>query len=396
MRSSTAGTAILAAAALMTTVSTRAAGQPVARSIDLPAGQAAGAAAVIVGDEPLVHTAQFTAASGPLDRQVAEVVGQLRAALEPLGSGLDRIVRLHVCAATDDVAAAVLPLPEAALPRGHRPAITSVVSRLASTDSLVAVDAVATTTAAAAGITGSTQGRILPPGTRIFVSGQAKEADTLADATRLTLAELGDTLSFLGRTRADVVQYKAFVSPAADADAVRREVASFHGAEPAPPLVIVEWKSAPRLPVEIELVAWGGPAAAAAGPEYLTPPAMTASPIFCRVVRVAASPLIYVGGLSLDRDGDRADAKAAEREVRGVLDNLGRVLDAAGSDLRHLAKATYYVSTDATSAALNAVRPSYYDPARPPAASKALVGGSGRPEAGLVLDMIAVPDRDVR
>jgi enamine deaminase RidA (YjgF/YER057c/UK114 family) len=113
-------------------------------------------------------------------------------------------------------------------------------------------------------------------------------------------------------------------------------------------------------------------------------------------VRVAASPLIYVGGLSLDRDGDRADAKAAEREVRGVLDNLGRVLDAAGSDLRHLAKATYYVSTDATSAALNAVRPSYYDPARPPAASKALVGGSGRPEAGLVLDMIAVPDRDVR
>jgi enamine deaminase RidA (YjgF/YER057c/UK114 family) len=160
--------------------------------------------------------------------------------------------------------------------------------------------------------------------------------------------------------------------------------------------VIVEWKSGPRQPIEIELVAWGGPAAAPAGPEYLTPPGMSASPIYCRVTRVAASPLIYIGGLSMARDGDRADAKTAEREVRAVFDNLGKVLAASSSDLRHLVKATYAVSTDATSAALNAVRPSVYDPARPPAASKAMVPGSGRPDAGLVLDMIAVPTRDGR
>ena len=396
MRTPASAAAVLATVALVTAASSRAAGQPVSRVIELAAGQAAGAAAVIVDDVPLVHTAQFATATGPLDRQVADSVAQLRTALESLGSGLDRIVRLHVCAATDDIAAAALPLLEAALPHGNRPAITRVVGGLPLSGSLVALDAVATTTTAAPAIAGSAAGRILPPGTRIFVSGQAKEADSLAEATRLTLAGLGDTLAFLGRTRADVVQYKAFVSPAAAADVVHREVKSFHGAEPAPPVVIVEWKSGPRQPIEIELVAWGGPAAAPAGPEYLTPPGMTASPIYCRVTRVAASPLIYIGGLSMARDGDRADAKTAEREVRAVFDNLGKVLAASSSDLRHLVKATYAVSTDATSAALNAVRPSVYDPARPPAASKAMVPGSGRPDAGLVLDMIAVPTRDGR
>jgi len=57
----------------------------------------------------------------------------------------------------------------------------------------------------------------------------------------------------------------------------------------------------------------------------------------------------------------------------------------------NLAKATYYVSTDATSKALNVLRPNYYDPKRPPAASKALVPGVGREGRTLTLDMIAVP-----
>ncbi|MCA9099021.1 MAG: hypothetical protein KDA36_11565, partial [Planctomycetaceae bacterium] len=61
-----------------------------------------------------------------------------------------------------------------------------------------------------------------------------------------------------------------------------------------------------------------------------------------------------------------------------------------GSDLKHLVKATYYCSHDSTSGALNAVRPDYYDPARPPAASKAIVPGVGHPERRITLDMIAV------
>jgi enamine deaminase RidA (YjgF/YER057c/UK114 family) len=394
MPAPTLGRPVLAAAAILVASSVDAGDGPAWRAIERAAGQAAGAAAVVVDDVPLVHTAQFAAASGPLDRQVADAVAQLRTALDSLASGLDRIVRLHVCAATDEAAAAALPLLEAALPAGHRPAITCVVGSLPNPGCLVALDAVATSTQPAREVTGTAAGRILPPGTRIFVSGQAKEADSVAEATRRTLEGLGATLDFLGRPRADVVQYKAFIAPAAEADAVRREIAAFHGAGPVPPVVIVEWKSAARLPVEIELVAWGGPAAAPAGPEFLTPPGMTASPIYCRVVRVAAPRMIYVGGLAAARAGDPADRETAEREVRTVLDRLGEVLQAGGSDLRHLVKATYYVSTEATSAALNAVRPSVYDPARPPAASKAMVPGIGRPDSGLVLDMIAVPAGD--
>jgi len=338
-------------------------------------GAATAAALMLAGWDPFTATA----------------IAALAGALAGLDSGLDRVVRLHVCAATDEAAAAALPLLEAALPAGHRPAITCVVGGLPSPGCLVALDAVAASRKAVREVTGTAAGRILPPGTRIFVSGQAKEADSLAEATRRTLEGLGATLDFLGRPRADVVQYKAFVAPAAEAEVVRREIAAFHAAGPVPPVVVVEWKSAARLPVEIELVAWGGPATAPAGPEFLTPPDMTASPIYCRVVRVAAPRTIYVGGLAAARDGDAADRETAEREVNAVLGRLGEVLADAGSDLRHLVKATYYVSTDATSAALNAVRRKAYDPARPPAASKALVPGVGRPESGMVLDMIAVP-----
>ena len=52
-------------------------------------------------------------------------------------------------------------------------------------------------------------------------------------------------------------------------------------------------------------------------------------------------------------------------------------------------KATYYVTADDTSTALNEIRPEYYDPERQPAASKATVAGSGSPDKRLVLDMVA-------
>jgi hypothetical protein len=66
-------------------------------------------------------------------------------------------------------------------------------------------------------------------------------------------------------------------------------------------------------------------------------------------------------------------------------------MDVSGSDLKHLVKATYYVSGDAVSLGLNQLRPRYYDPLRPPAASKAIVPGVGYSSRTLTMDMIAVP-----
>jgi enamine deaminase RidA (YjgF/YER057c/UK114 family) len=101
------------------------------------------------------------------------------------------------------------------------------------------------------------------------------------------------------------------------------------------------------------------------------------------VARVFAGRPIFVSGLT----GASADAAAQVREVFG---ELRRLLTDAGSDMRHIVKATYYVSDKVADQEINAIRPTLYDPARPPAASKISVQGTGRPGKGTVIDMIAV------
>ncbi|MCY2967387.1 MAG: Rid family hydrolase, partial [Planctomycetota bacterium] len=95
--------------------------------------------------------------------------------------------------------------------------------------------------------------------------------------------------------------------------------------------------------------------------------------------------LIFVSGLY------GKSSNAGTEEVTEIFSGLEQTLKQAGSNLRHLAKATYFVSTEDASAKLNELRPKYYDPQRPPAASKAAVIGTGMPGKTLTLDMIAVP-----
>ena len=100
---------------------------------------------------------------------------------------------------------------------------------------------------------------------------------------------------------------------------------------------------------------------------------------------MAAGPTIYISGLYGTSNGNGA------AETGEIFDQLGKLLEKSGSDFRHLVKATYYVSTDEASAKLNELRPKYYDPKRPPAASKAPVTGTGLEGKTLTLDMIAAP-----
>ena len=58
--------------------------------------------------------------------------------------------------------------------------------------------------------------------------------------------------------------------------------------------------------------------------------------------------------------------------------------------MRHIAKATYYVSDKTADQEINTIRPTIYDPARPPAASKISVPGTGRVGKATVIDVIAV------
>jgi enamine deaminase RidA (YjgF/YER057c/UK114 family) len=343
----------------------------------------------------------WTAQVGPVGSESGSVGEQLRACLRelerivrPQGGTLAAVARLHLYGESEEVLAAArealrLQWPEAE----HRPALTQVVSEVAGAGTLTldAVLAVGVEDAAKRFVSADV-GR-LPAGRQIYVSGQAESAESVSEATLATLQSLQRTLEFLGRGSADIVQLKAFVQPASGGEDVRRAVQQFFGPDrPQPPLVIVEWKSSVRVPVEIELVAAGGPGIAGQPPiAWVTPPGMTKSPVYSRVCVVQGRSLILTSGVTVASAVGSESAETAAAESTGVLENLQRIVKQAGGDFQHLVKATYYVSTDAASVSLNAVRPRYYDPDRPPAASKAVVTSVGVRGAALAMDLIAVP-----
>ncbi len=355
--------------------------------------------AVVVGDTWLIHTSQVL----PLDskdrlvgkdrpaEQAAFALDQLLAVLSQTGTR--EPVKVNAYVARADVVDEV----KKAFARRFRhpgPAVSFVVGRLPHPDALVALDAVAVANTEPAhrkvqyvrpfpNIHPRVTAAVLPPGPKVYVAGQAEKGD-LATATRRTLESLRNTLQFLDLGDDRIVQLKAFLTPMADAAEVEKEMAEFFAGRPVPPLVFVAWKSS--LPIEIELIA-AAPRSkekAAAPIDFLTPPGMTASPIYSRVTRINHGKTVYVSGLH------GMNAKDAAGEVDEIFTTLGSVLKKAGSDFRHLAKATYYVSTDDASRKLNELRPRYYDPKRPPAASKAMVPGVGVSGRSVTLDMIAV------
>jgi len=378
---------------------------PCASAEDAPkrlrvAPDGSGSAAVVVSlDAPLVHTTQVfpvdaTGRPVPEGRQVEAVLDRLDAALHAAGSDLSRAVRLHVVLAREGWRDAIRAEVAKRLDGRDGPAWTFVGGETPMPGALVAVDAVATTAAApaadaaprpvVAGFPGSSATfAVLPAGPRVFISGQAEPDADLAEATRKTLLSLGDSLRTLGLGPEHVVQLKAFVQPADRADLIAREAAAFFGGT-APPLVVVGWKSAASQPIEIEVIATSPRAVEADRVAFPPLPPLKPSPVFSRSARVNSGSLVYVSGLS------GPEGAAGPEQVRVAFESLRSVVEEAGADFRHLAKATYYVADPEADAALGAIRPTLYDPSRPPAASKAVVPGVAAPGRGFAMDMIAV------
>lgn len=359
------------------------------------------AMAVKLDRTALVHTAQIFPAgpavvpTSPSD-QVSQAFSQLRDELKHAESQLSDVVKLNVYVAHATVTAHVERELKSRFQNLRWPAVSFVETELPHPGTVVALDAVAVTSKnieQVAYVQGSTKGQparlgILPAGSVSYISGQAERGDgSVLDATRSTMHSLLKTLAFLGRQPQDVVQIKAFLTPVASADMAIQAIQTAFGDAICPPISVVQWES--NLPIEIELIVADRPLAGVdpngLPMEYLTPPEMTASPIYARVTRVHAPQRIYISGLFAE-----AEVPAAE-EVTALFATLSWVLESSGSDLRHLAKATYYVAHDDTSRELNRQRPMYYDPQRPPAASKALVVGTGRAGRNITFDMLAVP-----
>lgn len=361
-----------------------------------------GAQAVVTEDVALFHTSQML----PIDfdgKLVGEnAIEQASIVLNNIGSltnrldshDVARLVKLNVYVPNEAVANELRPFLRTQFQKKQLPAVSLVQTRLHRPEALVTMDAVGVAYRSdqhslkeiSINNWHANKTAILPRGPRVYVSGQAEKGMDLADATAKTLQSLRLTLQHLGSDIKDVAHVKCFLTPMAGVAKVEAEIDKFFAPHPVPPCVFVEWQS--TLPIEIELIAAARPNPEPREPlEFITPPGMTTSPVFCRVVRINDPRTIFVSGLFAREAGDGA------AQVNDTFAQLQDILKASGSDLRHLAKATYYVSDNDVSAKLNELRPKFYDPARPPAASKAQVFGVGMAGRSLTLDMIAVPSK---
>ncbi|MCA9037057.1 MAG: RidA family protein [Planctomycetaceae bacterium] len=368
------------------------------------------AVACVVDDVPLVHTSlilpTLTAADMPLEQQVSSTLRNLADRLASAGTSAEHVVRVNVSIRNQELASEVLAELDRQwpMPRMLRPCISPVISRTPDPDALLGIDVIAVQPSRAEKLPLETNSQskvqrnqdwsVLPEGARLYVSGQAESSAQLAQATLSTLEGLERTLESLGRSSEDIVQLKAFVMPMADVGVVQSKVQEFFDGT-HPPLVAVEWKSGQTTPIEIELVAWGGPANPNAPiVEHLWVPWLTKSPVYCRVARINRGRTVYTGGIQAERlqAASVSDpAELAEYEVNSIFQQLKKIMESADSNMNHLVKATYFVSTESASQKLNELRPRIYDPLHPPAASKAMVLGMPVQQSGLSIDMIAAP-----
>jgi enamine deaminase RidA (YjgF/YER057c/UK114 family) len=349
--------------------------------------------AVIVDDVPLVHTMQVLASTPKEDaaKQAEDVIAQLDTILKSAGTSLSRACKLNIYLASDEALPSVQKALAGRFAGSTKPAVAIVSGRLAHADALVAMDAVAAADAKGdsdqkpRSENGIRSFAVLPNGPKIYVSGMA-DTNAMPEATQKTLEKLTAAIGHLGLGKKDIVQLKAFLEPMENVELVRKEIVAFFEGD-APPVAFVEWVSPkPNPPIEIELVApvKGDFSKETNSVTFLTPPGTTDSKVFRRVARVNRGKVIYVSGLYGEISGDGGV------QVREIFRSLKGILQQTGSDFEHLAKATYYVSDDEASNKLNEIRPQFYKPDRPPAASKAKVKGVGMSGKTVTMDMIAV------
>lgn len=360
--------------------------------------------AVVVDNASLGHTTQVIARDHSLASEAGEVqdvFDQLSSALSDVGSSKNDLVKLNLYVADDPTAQAAITFLTHWCPQGQRPAVCTVATTLPG-GRRFAVDAVFVARNAGVGpevihrlrsraAEDSSSGRadvsILPRGDAVYVSGQAQQGEDLATATRATLQGLLRTLQEMKLSRSDIVRVKCFLDPMSQVEAVNQEIGAFFAGGIVPAVSHVEWiQGGGSRPIEIEVVAAAPLTTTAETVSYHTPTDMKPSPVFSRVARIHGNRRIYVSGLVADDTGD------GTTQVHSVFQQLIRALKPTRSNLRHLAKATYYVADSDVSSQLNTIRPHYYDPKRPPAASKALVRGTGIAGRSIAIDMIAAPE----
>jgi enamine deaminase RidA (YjgF/YER057c/UK114 family) len=360
----------------------------------------------------LIHTTQIFP-SGPagrvaqdysLDQQLSVLFSNLEHILTAAGSSRSKVAHLNLYVVDIKDAAAVMSwvtshygdaVPSMSLISTPLPALNArvaadaVAARGGTPQKLVQDQTFHLVKRLPGGLPGLQQASLLSEHA-IYISGMA-DTNVLPMATQKTLEKLGETLKQLHLAKENIIQLKAFFQPMTQSGVVLEAIQKFFQ-DQAPPTVLIEWDSPqPNPPIEIELIA--DATSLPASPErvaFSTPPGTTSTKVFSRVAEVDSDEVIYFSGLYGSRD-----AKATE-QARELLHRIKGIAQRCDSDMEHLVKATYFVCDNPASEALNVVRPEFFNPARPPAASKAKVIGVGLSEKSLVIDMIAVPKGPVK
>lgn len=358
--------------------------------------------AVLTDGSPLAYTTQFLPVDendrvihvGNAAKQIEQTLKNLTRALREAKSGPDKVVKINVCV-SDEKLVGEIKKQFAKTFKKSQPAVSFVVGALSQPDALVALDAVAQTESSRERATVvarmENQGafahvKVSPGIGTVYISGQAQPGE-LAEATSRTLDQLQGTLKFLRLEKSDVLQVKCFIQPAGNSEIAKAEIAKFFSGQTVPPLVFVDWSS-PKLPIEIELVAASPTDRTATNCiTYLTPPEFKPSNVYSKVARVNFGKLIFISGLY------GTTPQNPEKQVLEIFAALQQLTAQTGSDFDSLAKATYYVSDGAAGNQLNSLRPKFFNPNRPPAASKASVRSVGQPGMSVTFDMIAVAEK---
>lgn len=358
--------------------------------------------AVLVENAPLAHTAQLLPLNKKgaligkdiLSKQIDQVFKNISLALKEANASLEQVVKLNVYLSKEELIPEVQKAFSVKFNTQKKPAVSFVTGDLSHPDADIAMDAIAISNLHTSDqvsyfnspvLYKAPKGAhvsVLPAGGVTYVSGQADEGD-IVEATRGTIKQLAATLTHLGITKDQVIQIKSFMQPMTDVRIVEAEFARFFEGSTVPPLVFVDWVSQNPV-IEIELIAASPAETAKAADQmsFITPPMMTASPIYSKVTQINRGKRFYVSSLYGVSDDP-------EQQTAEIFASLNELLATVGSDFAHLGKATYYVSNDEASTSLNKIRPTFYDPKRPPAASKAMVKGVGK-GMGINIDVIGV------
>ena len=363
-----------------------------------PSAQTGTSAAVVVDNVPLTHTSQvfpFNKAGDIIGKndipaQIRQVFKNAEVILEDSNSDFDHIVKLNIHVSSEKYIPQIKRQLALKFPGKTKPAVTYLIYKLWN-GADIAMDIVAVSKTTKKNVryfskntayrSFTTKAAVLPAGGVTYISGQAIKGP-LQPGTHGTLQQLDASLKYLGIDKRDVVQIRAFMNTTADINVVEKELAAYFGEAPIPPVVYVEWLSK-EYEIEIELIAASPKATTQRDTTvtFLDLPGMAHSPVYSKATQLNFGKRVYFSalyGTTLN------DANAQTEEIFLVLKNL---MHAAGCDFTHLAKATYFHTTDAGSLALNTIRPQYYYPKQAPAASKAMF--KALPDGKMVgMDMI--------